>query len=103
MEALAELKKAMPADRLAALSVSLADNASRMVKDLGSGADNQHKIRIAHELTGMLGNFGLRKASLMSGALEYSARQGEDVDAAVAALENEIKLSVRLLNREIGS
>lgn len=103
MEALAELKKAMPADRLAALSVSLADNASRMVNDLGSGADNQHKIRIAHELTGMLGNFGLRKASLMSGALEYSARQGEDVNAAVAALENEIKLSVQLLNREIGS
>lgn len=98
---LKELKRSIPPGRLRELQDNARGRSRELVKALSvSGVGIEETCRIAHELTGMLGNFGLKSARLKAQEIERYALLGAEISGAISELEKILRTSWSILEQE---
>lgn len=98
---LTELKGSIPPGKLKILRDNARTRSGELIKALSvSGIDAEETCRIAHELSGMLGNFGLKSAVLKAQEIGRCALQGAETSGTVRELEDILQTSWRILEQE---
>lgn len=101
-EILETLKASMKPERLLALQDDACKQSTALIEALKNSAGSvDEKSLIAHELTGMLGNFGLKFARLETEKFEASIHEGTASPGSLSELEDLLETSWRILEQEL--
>jgi len=96
------LKLSIQPERLMALKNDACKKSGALIEALKHSTGGiDEKIRITHELTGMLGSFGLKLACLETERFEKFIREGAETPAATQNLGDLLEISWRLLEQEL--
>ena len=99
-----QLKSSMERSDLRRLFDGAIERSGEMVEDLRSGdLPAEKRARIAHELAGMLGNFGLHQASVSAQQIEQAVRENREFGTDIDQLERQLSDSWRAVDQELGS
>lgn len=101
-EFLKTLKLSMPPERLQIHTEDARKRSDTLITSLKNAGDDIEKTRtIAHELTGMLGNFGFKLARTEAENFKQAISAGTAAPERIGALEYLLETSWRLLEEEI--
>lgn len=96
------LKLSMQPARLMVLKNDACKQSATLIEALKNSAGSiDEKCRITHELTGMLGSFGLEHARLETAKFEESIRRGTANSGSLSELEGLLEASWNLLEQEL--
>lgn len=96
------LKLSIQPERLMALKNDACKKSGALIEALKHSTGGiDEKIRLTHELTGMLGSFGLKLARLETKKLEAFIREGTETAATTQSLEGILEVSWRILEQEL--
>lgn len=101
---LLEAARVMTGGNVAQLCDLVDEQATRLLKELTEAAGDPEIVTSrAHEIAGMLNNFGFKQASCQAGALEIAARNGEQTSAMVEALDAAVRGDLDSVKKDFGN